>query len=630
MTTDEHDQAGASADASAIRAVQAALAGHAPDGDDVAKLTGEVRNCLDALLEALHSGGTRAVHHAFNALVRDRPWLGALAAQQPPDVTPHDQLRDEQARRGPGKRRASAQTCHLVPKELETARVLEYLEMNEYGDALYFAEVFAGQVCYDHTEKEWYLWAGHYWKRDTLGKVRQLVAGVLGSLYLRACADLNTVQAEVDLQLQALLKQGVKNDEQVGTLKDAYKRLATQMAALRERATALRSARRNANVLSFVQSELGITSDQWDTNQWALATPSGVIDLHTGTCRPGQPTDYIRTVAPTEWAGLEAPCQRFEQFLCEVFEDKPDRNMLIAFLQRLFGYGITGATTEHIFPILYGEEGRNGKDTLLSTLESVLGPLAGAVSNDVFIASDRFRSGGAATPHLCDLQGKRLVWGSETKEGDKLNIAQIKLLTGGGAISVRALYGKQYTFTPTHKLVLMTNYKPHADARDKAFWSRACLVEFGVRFVDTPQAANERKADHELKASLIRERSGILAWLVRGCLEWQRCGLTIPPLILLATSRYRDEEDRLLLFIEECCVVAAQAAVGANELYAAYKAWCKDNQLGSLNGTLFGLEMAKRFEKKRTKTRLIYQGIGLLAADIPPGASSPREEDLQV
>jgi putative DNA primase/helicase len=93
----------------------------------------------------------------------------------------------------------------------------------------------------------------------------------------------------------------------------------------------------------------------------------------------------------------------------------------------------------------------------------------------VFLAQDRLRSAGAATPHLVDLQGKRLVWDSETKEGDRLNIAQIKLLTGGGEISARRLHGHQYTFLPTHKLLLMTNYKPHADARDKAFWSRACV-----------------------------------------------------------------------------------------------------------------------------------------------------------
>ncbi len=75
----------------------------------------------------------------------------------------------------------------------------------------------------------------------------------------------------------------------------------------------------------------------------------------------------------------------------------------------------------------------------------------------------------------------------------------------------------------------MTNYKPHADARDQAFWSRACLIEFGVRFVAHPRASNERQADPHLKEKLKQERSGILAWLIRGCLAWQQQGLAIPP-----------------------------------------------------------------------------------------------------
>jgi putative DNA primase/helicase len=136
----------------------------------------------------------------------------------------------------------------------------------------------------------------------------------------------------------------------------------------------------------------------------------------------------------------------------------------------------------------------------------------------VFLAQDRLRSAGAATPHLVDLQGKRLVWGSETKECDRLNSAQVKLLIRGGEISARKLHGHQYTFIPTHKLLLMTNYKPHADARDKAFWSRACLIEFGLRFIDDPKAPNERLADTAFHDTLKQECSGILAWLVRGCL----------------------------------------------------------------------------------------------------------------
>src|SRR5215471_16903960 len=90
-----------------------------------------------------------------------------------------------------------------------------------------------------------------------------------------------------------------------------------------------------------------------------------------------------------------------------VFQDKPqqEREAVVAFLQRLLGYGITGTTNHHVFTILYGEEGRNGKDTLLDTLKDVLGPLVGAVSNDLFVAQDKFRASGAPTPHLCDLQG---------------------------------------------------------------------------------------------------------------------------------------------------------------------------------------------------------------------------------
>ena len=139
-----------------------------------------------------------------------------------------------------------------------------------------------------------------------------------------------------------------------------------------------------------------------------------------------------------------------------------------------------------------------------------------------------------------------------------------------------------------------------------------CLIEFGMRFVDSPQEPHERKKDAALSAKLKEVRSGILAWLVRGCLEWQKVGLALPASILLATSRYPDEEDRLLLFIQECCIVAPELWVRAGALYEAYKAWCEENQFGrGMNGKLFGDEMSRRFENKRTNAAVIYQGIGL-------------------
>ncbi|MBV9688464.1 MAG: hypothetical protein JO202_02015 [Ktedonobacteraceae bacterium] len=498
----------------------------------------------------------------------------------------------------------------IVLPETALDFVLECLRDEEEGDARLYAHVFRGKCVYDHSEGMWYEWQGHHWERDECKHALLLASGPLASVYLDTSAHLAEEAAQAEKRMDPdLLKRS--NDPNL----QHYEQLKVMTSALIGRAKALKKLKRAQAVLTYAQAYLRITSREWDTHPWLLACSNGVLDLHTGELQPGKPDDYMKTAVPTEWRGLDAEAPPFAQFLQEIFQDKPtrEREALIAFLQRLLGYGITGSTAHHVFTLLYGEEGRNGKDTLLDLLKEVLGPLVGAVSNDLFVAQDKFRASGAPTPHLCDLQGKRLVWGSETRQGDKLNIAQIKLLSGGGDISTRQLHGRQYSFTPTHKLLLMTNYKPHADARDQAFWSRACLIEFGIRFVAHPHAANERQADPHLKEKLKQERSGILAWLVRGCLAWQQQGLAIPPFILLATEKYRDEEDKILQFLNERCVMRPEVSVKASALYEAYKAWCEENQFGrGMNATLFGNEISKRFEKKRGNAGMVYQGVGLL------------------
>jgi hypothetical protein len=72
-------------DAHITRALQELLAGREPHADDTTLFTGEVKACIDALLDALHADGVQAVRKAFTALVKDRPWLGKLAAQAAED-----------------------------------------------------------------------------------------------------------------------------------------------------------------------------------------------------------------------------------------------------------------------------------------------------------------------------------------------------------------------------------------------------------------------------------------------------------------------------------------------------------------------------------------------------------------
>jgi phage/plasmid-associated DNA primase len=140
-----------------------------------------------------------------------------------------------------------------------------------------------------------------------------------------------------------------------------------------------------------------------------------------------------------------------------------------------------------------------------------------------------------------------------------------------------------------------------------------------MRFVDHPAESNERKKDTTLWDTLEREASGILVWLVRGCLEWQREGLSAPPSVLADGAKYRKEEDVMQLFIEECCVITENATFRAKALYERYKAWCEQSRLPPMSSTQFGRQFGKkRFEKREDMKGIYYKGIGPRADDPLP------------
>ncbi len=493
--------------------------------------------------------------------------------------------------------------------------VLDCLHDGEEGDARLYAHLFRGQCIYDHTEKLWYEWQRHYWKPDETKHALLMASNHLAGQYMQASAELSQEAAQAEKRLDPdLLKSSKTDDPRV----KHYEWLKATTSVLIDRAKGLKTLRRAQAVLTYAQAYLSITSREWDPTPWLLGTREGVLDLKTGELRDGRPEEYIRTIIPTTWRGLDEPAPRFEQYLREIFADRPEveRDELIAFLQRALGYGITGHVTEHIFLMLYGEEGRNGKDTLMTRLQRVLGTIVGAVSNDVILASNsKFLTPGSAKPHLCALQGKRIVWASETSKGARFDVGQVKFLTGGGDIPARQLYGRDYTFAPSHLLILLTNNKPHADAQDSAFWDRLCPIIFNIRFVDHPGAPNERQKDRTLGEALDTESGGILAWLVRGCLAWQHDGLLIPAAVLLARREYREEEDTLGQFLKECCVLARQVKASGKQLYEHYHDWTKANNLQAMSGNAFGIEMKKRFTAKREERGWYYFGIGLRNSD---------------
>jgi len=174
---------------------------------------------------------------------------------------------------------------------------------------------------------------------------------------------------------------------------------------------------------------------------------------------------------------------------------------------------------------------------------------------------------GGANNDVARLAGSRLVIASETEKGRRLNENLVKDMVSGDTVTARFLYEEAFEFTPTHKIWMYGNHKPTITGDDFGIWRRMRLIPFDV-------IIPEVKRDPRLPEKLRDELPGILAWAVRGAIEWYKNGLMTPSAVMRATDKYRDEQDALGEWIDEACIEHVDARVNTKAFYNAYIAYC--------------------------------------------------------
>ena len=167
---------------------------------------------------------------------------------------------------------------------------------------------------------------------------------------------------------------------------------------------------------------------------------------------------------------------------------------------------------------------------------------------------------------LADLCGLRFGLGSETEEGGAMKIQLIKRMTGDATLKARYMRCDFFTYQRQFKLILATNNRPKIPENTCAVWRRLRLVPFGVTIPPHEQ-------DARLSEKLRAEWPGILAWAVRGCLEWQSDGLQTPAEVLAATASYQAEQDVLGDYLAARCVLGEHVKISRPELFADYQSW---------------------------------------------------------
>jgi putative DNA primase/helicase len=206
---------------------------------------------------------------------------------------------------------------------------------------------------------------------------------------------------------------------------------------------ALLKAKTVAAVEMLARSDrrIAATIEQWDADPWLLNTPGGIIDLRSGQRTPNQPGDYMTKITAVAPGGS---CPLFLEFLAKVMNESQDvEGGTTDYLQRAFGYALTGDTREHALFFLHGT-GANGKSVLVSTISGILGSYHKTAPIETFTPT----SVPSHPTDLAGLMGARLVTAVETEEGRRWAEAKIKSLTGGDSIPARFMRQDFFEFTP--------------------------------------------------------------------------------------------------------------------------------------------------------------------------------------
>jgi len=445
--------------------------------------------------------------------------------------------------------------------------------LTDTGNAERFLRDHADDVRYVASSEKWYIWDGTRWVLDRTLEVCRKVKATIRKIIFEADGMPNETE-EDEKKILPILQWAHKSE----------------------------SAERRSACLRLVAQDgmkCHVVPEQFDSDGWLLNVANGVINLRDGELLPHKREMLMTKMVPISY-DKTATCPRWEKFLSEVMQGNTE---LIEFLQIGLGYTLTGQTTEQCLFFMHGT-GSNGKTTFLEVLQEIMAEYGEKAEFKTFMV----QKNDGPRNDLAGLKGARYVAASESEGGASFAEAFLKEVTGGDTVRCRFLHEEFFSFKPQFKIWLAANYKPIIKGTDDGIWRRLRLIPFDAKF------ENEQK-DLDLPRKLREELPGILAWVVRGTLRWQKEGLPNPKRITEATAAYREDMDILGDFLASAKHVIKRTGDNcpSRSLYKAYKQWAADEDTEPVSEVKFGLAMAgKGFAKKKMKTGNFWQGISVV------------------
>lgn len=413
-----------------------------------------------------------------------------------------------------------------------------YRKKNDMTLARLFSDALEDRIRFNATAKEWFYYDGRVWKRDVGGMI---------------------VESYTKTFFQALQVYSIKNVDDA-----EYSKFISKYGDRPNRKRIIEDARD----FNCVEAE------DFDQDPNLFNCQNCIIDLTTGDRLEHDPSLLLSKISNVYY-DPDVSSEDFDRFIHEIMQEDQDK---IDYLQRIFGYCLTGESTQEECYMCYGSTTRNGKSTLLEVMGYLFGDYAMNIQPETLAMKDK--NSRSASGDIARLNGCRFLHMSEPPKRMKFDVALLKTLLGRDPITARNIYEREFEFVPVFKLMINTNFLPVV-TDDTLFTSgRVKVITFDRHF--TPE-----EQDRKLKGRLKQKNniSGIFNWILEGLSLFRDEGevLIEPEAVKVATEDYRYKSDKIQNFIDDCLLVFPGQNTSIKDAYDLFGRWCDMNGFGTEN-----------------------------------------------
>lgn len=291
----------------------------------------------------------------------------------------------------------------------------------------------------------------------------------------------------------------------------------------------------------------------------------------------------------------DARCDRWREFLGEIWQGDEDAEWKAAALQEFVGMCLMGLGGKVAKALVLLGDGANGKSVALHVIKTLFGDAWDNVPPQLFDDG----------PSTISFAWTRVNLVTEMPEREILESHAVKAIIGGDPVKRRDLYKSAVLFTPKPGHIFATNGLPYAPDGSDGFWRRWMVLKFSRRWDVDGTRPDLPPADPGLGARLVTELPGIACWALQGAARYHRQGrYTTPASSATNVDAWRMDSDRVGQWLVERCVKQDDAGEGvwspSKTLYDDYRRWCGEGGFGASNVTNWGKRLKKYVKSKRS------------------------------